>query len=80
MAYADYGLTFHNDPGAISAKQLSSSMRILEDEIYMLRTKMEQSYMEEETFNSDKVIDLSRKLDLKINEYMNFKRRRTKLV
>jgi len=58
---------------------MSLAMKILEDEIYALRTKMEQSYMEELTFNSEKVIDLSRKLDVKINEYMQFITRRTKL-
>ncbi|GGD49072.1 aspartyl-phosphate phosphatase Spo0E family protein [Paenibacillus nasutitermitis] len=78
MAFADYGLSFNNEPGTVSARKLSSSIQTLEDEIYMLRTKMEQSYTEETTFNSDKVIDLSRKLDLKINEYMHVMRRKAK--
>ncbi|RAP77360.1 hypothetical protein DL346_02405 [Paenibacillus montanisoli] len=52
----------------------SSSIRRLEDEIYALRMKMEQSYVEEATFGSEKVIDLSRRLDKKINEYMQFRR------
>nr|WP_223869855.1 aspartyl-phosphate phosphatase Spo0E family protein [Paenibacillus sabuli] len=45
-------------------------MRKLEDEIYQLRTVMEQVYLEEASFNSEVVIEISRKLDLKINEYM----------
>ncbi|WP_256252756.1 aspartyl-phosphate phosphatase Spo0E family protein [Paenibacillus sp. UNC496MF] len=46
----------------------------MEDEIYALRMKMEQSYAEEATFSSEKVIGLSRLLDNKINEYMRFRR------
>ncbi|QHT62651.1 aspartyl-phosphate phosphatase Spo0E family protein [Paenibacillus lycopersici] len=51
----------------------SSSIRRLEDEIHALRMKMEQSYAEEATFSSEKVIGLSRLLDTKINEYMRYK-------
>lgn len=73
MASADYGLSFLSDPGTMQAKQYtSSSIRVLEDEIYMLRKLMEQLYLEHKTFSSDNVIDLSRKLDVKINEYMRF--------
>ncbi|BBH24934.1 hypothetical protein Back11_62790 [Paenibacillus baekrokdamisoli] len=79
MAYADFGFNFRNLSNANSAKHPSSSMQILEDEIYALRTKMEQSYMEELSLSSQKVIDLSLKLDVKINEYMQFIRRKTKL-
>ncbi|MBW7454645.1 Spo0E family sporulation regulatory protein-aspartic acid phosphatase [Paenibacillus sepulcri] len=78
MAFADYGLSFNNEPGTVSARQLSSSIQSLEAEIYALRTKMEQSYTEETTFNSDIVIDLSRRLDLKINEYMHVMRKKSK--
>lgn len=78
MAYADFGRTSHGESNTISAKQLSSSIKTLEDEIYTLRVKMEQSYMEEASFSSDIVIDLSRKLDVKINEYMVYMRGRTK--
>lgn len=79
MPYADCGFTFRNHANTHSAKRMSSTIQILEDEIYALRTKMEQSYLEELTLSSEKVIDLSRKLDAKINEYMQFIRRRTKL-
>nr|WP_246183619.1 aspartyl-phosphate phosphatase Spo0E family protein [Paenibacillus methanolicus] len=63
----------------MQAKQYSSSIRVLEDEIYELRQRMEQSYLEQKTFSSDIVIDLSRKLDIKINEYMRFMVRRNSL-
>ncbi|WP_258171374.1 aspartyl-phosphate phosphatase Spo0E family protein [Paenibacillus sp. R14(2021)] len=53
----------------------SSSIRRLEDEINMLRLKMEQSYVEEATFDSEKVIGISRLLDTKINEYMQSQRK-----
>ncbi|MGO4530633.1 aspartyl-phosphate phosphatase Spo0E family protein [Paenibacillus sp. 2TAF8] len=42
----------------------------LEDEIRMLRSKMEQIFLEEKSFTSDVVIEISSLLDLKINEYM----------
>ncbi|WP_420832274.1 aspartyl-phosphate phosphatase Spo0E family protein [Paenibacillus humicola] len=80
MADADVELALQEEPDAVSAKQLSLSMRVLEDEIYALRIKMEQSYLEEASFNSDLVIDLSRKLDVKINEYMRFLRWRSKMT
>jgi hypothetical protein len=79
VACADIEQSFHVESNAISTQHLSSSMRNLEDEIYALRIKMEQSYLEEATFNSELVIDLSRKLDAKINEYMRFLRRRSKV-
>lgn len=79
MACADFELSFRNESGAMQAKQSSSSIRVLEDEIYELRQRMEQSYLEQKTFSSDIVIDLSRKLDLKINEYMRFMVRRNSL-
>ena len=52
----------------------SSSIRRLEEEIYNLRIKMEQSYVEEAVLCSEKVISISRILDNKINEYMRFQR------
>lgn len=48
-----------------SAKDVS-----LEDEILMLRNKMEQIFMQEQSFTSEVVIEISSLLDLKINEYM----------
>ncbi|OAB48247.1 aspartyl-phosphate phosphatase Spo0E family protein [Paenibacillus antarcticus] len=42
----------------------------LEDEIRMLRSKMEQIFVQEQSFTSEIVIEISSLLDLKINEYM----------
>ncbi|MEC0368761.1 aspartyl-phosphate phosphatase Spo0E family protein [Paenibacillus chibensis] len=42
----------------------------LEDEILMLRKKMEQIFLQEQSFTSEIVIEISSLLDLKINEYM----------
>lgn len=42
----------------------------LEDEIRILRSKMEQLFLQEKSFTSDNVIEISSLLDLKINEYM----------
>ncbi|MFF2912353.1 aspartyl-phosphate phosphatase Spo0E family protein [Paenibacillus sp. NPDC057934] len=51
--------------GDASVRRLS-----LEDEIRVLRTKMEQLFLQEKSFTSDNVIEISSMLDLKINEYM----------
>ncbi|WP_082084165.1 aspartyl-phosphate phosphatase Spo0E family protein [Paenibacillus beijingensis] len=48
-------------------------MRTLEDEIDDLRKEMEQTFLQEASFQADNVIDISRRLDLKINEYMMHK-------
>ncbi|WP_134903971.1 Spo0E family sporulation regulatory protein-aspartic acid phosphatase [Paenibacillus polymyxa] len=42
----------------------------LEDEILFLRNEMMRTFQEEQSFTSDLVIQISCKLDLKINEYM----------
>ncbi|SDF83659.1 Spo0E like sporulation regulatory protein [Fontibacillus panacisegetis] len=42
----------------------------LEDEIRLLRSKMELLFQQEKSFTSDIVIEISRLLDLKINEFM----------
>ena len=42
----------------------------LEDEILLLRNEMMRTFQEEQSFTSDLVIEISCKLDLKINEYM----------
>ncbi|WP_019638428.1 aspartyl-phosphate phosphatase Spo0E family protein [Paenibacillus fonticola] len=46
----------------------------LEDEIQLLRTKMEEIFLEEKCFTSDIVIEISSLLDLKINEFMKSQR------
>ncbi|MET3208632.1 UNVERIFIED_CONTAM: hypothetical protein ABIC26_001571 [Paenibacillus sp. PvR008] len=42
----------------------------LEDEILFLRNEMMRTFQEEKSFTSDLVVEISCKLDLKINEYM----------
>jgi hypothetical protein len=42
----------------------------LENEILLLRNEMLRLFEEEQSFTSDLVIEISCKLDLKINEYM----------
>lgn len=42
----------------------------LEDEIHQLRSKMEKIFLQEKSFTSDIVIEISSLLDLKINEFM----------
>lgn len=42
----------------------------LEDEIYRLRNKMEQAVWQEHSMTSEVVVQISSKLDRKINEYM----------
>lgn len=58
--------------GKWSSKTIDSSNRefTLEDEIRMLRSKMEQIFVQEQSFTSEIVIEISSLLDLKINEYM----------
>ncbi|MEI0735670.1 aspartyl-phosphate phosphatase Spo0E family protein [Paenibacillus sp. JTLBN-2024] len=54
--------------GDWSAKTTDSAKNIsLEDEILMLRNKMEQIFMQEQSFTSEVVIEISSLLDLKIN-------------
>ncbi|REK55369.1 MAG: hypothetical protein C6W55_09860 [Thermobacillus sp.] len=48
---------------------------MLEDEICRLRQHMERTYLEEDSLRSERVIEVSRKLDKKINEYMRYKLR-----
>lgn len=48
----------------------SSISETLEDEILALRNRMERLFMQEQSFTSDIVIEISSLLDLKINEFM----------
>ncbi|WP_379133158.1 aspartyl-phosphate phosphatase Spo0E family protein [Paenibacillus sp. sgz500958] len=45
----------------------------LEDEIRVLRGRMEQLFVQEKSFTSDIVVEISSLLDLKINEYMKLR-------
>ncbi len=47
----------------------------LEDEIHLLRSKMEKLFQQENSFTSDIVIEISSLLDLKINEFMRNNRK-----
>lgn len=56
---------------ADEASHKSSPQAItLEDEIRLLRSRMELLFQQEKSFTSDIVIEISRLLDLKINEFM----------
>ncbi|MNH79328.1 hypothetical protein D3C87_492750 [compost metagenome] len=48
----------------------SSISESLEDEILVLRNRMERLFLQEQSFTSDIVIEISSLLDLKINEFM----------
>ncbi|MFD0620426.1 MULTISPECIES: aspartyl-phosphate phosphatase Spo0E family protein [Paenibacillus] len=49
----------------------------LEDEIQFLRLKMEEIVLLEKSFTSDMVIQISSLLDVKINEYMRIRPRKS---
>nr|WP_195572002.1 aspartyl-phosphate phosphatase Spo0E family protein [Paenibacillus sp. 1001270B_150601_E10] len=54
------------------ARNVSSSLLDLEQEIRVLRKQMEQMFQQEQSFTADNVIEISSLLDLKINEYMKY--------
>lgn len=51
-------------------RTISPQALTLEDEIQLLRTRMEEIFLVEKSFTSDIVIEISSLLDLKINEFM----------
>ncbi|WP_347323552.1 aspartyl-phosphate phosphatase Spo0E family protein [Paenibacillus wenxiniae] len=51
------------------ARQLIS----LENEIHMLRTRMEQMFIEKQSFTVEDVLEISMLLDIRINEYMHMR-------
>ncbi|MDF2924247.1 MAG: Spo0E-like regulatory phosphatase [Paenibacillaceae bacterium] len=53
----------------LSSKPLLSAA--LEDEIYVLRRNMEQLASREQSLSAPGVVELSRRLDHVLNEYMN---------
>ncbi|WP_106766604.1 aspartyl-phosphate phosphatase Spo0E family protein [Paenibacillus faecalis] len=59
----------HGEWSMKSAKSTPQDIS-LEEEIHMLRRKMEQIFLQEQSFTSEIVIEISSLLDLKINEYM----------
>lgn len=90
MAFVEYGLPSFSDcllsekrndvaKWSYKARKLSPSpLKSLEDEIYSLRKKMELTFVQEKSLSSDPVMEISRLLDLKINEYMKKKQSETK--
>lgn len=53
----------------------SKAQLALEEEIHMLRCRLEQMVVEGRTMTSDAVVEVSMLLDSKINEYMSFSRK-----
>lgn len=49
----------------------------LKEEIYKLRSKMEQAVWQEHSLTSDIVVQISGKLDRKINEYMRIQQQKS---
>jgi hypothetical protein len=60
-----------NSPWFYRPIKSASPEQFLEDEIYFLRRRMEQMFMQEQSLTSESVIEASSLLDNKINEYMN---------
>jgi len=72
-----YGGEYFSYNGKRTSKGDTSEHRhSLEDEIRILRHRMEQLFLQENSFTADNVIEISSMLDLKINEYMKVHPRR----
>lgn len=66
-----YGGQCFSGSGKLPSKgDATARILSLEDEIRILRSRMEQLFLQEKSFTSDNVIEISSLLDLKINEYM----------
>lgn len=72
LTQSEATLTRSSQRSVHSTRKLPLTLQVLEQEIFVLRNAMERMYREQATFQSELVIDLSRQLDLKINEYMNY--------
>lgn len=75
MAGGGTGYPHRQQDHKFIAVRLTASAEMLEDEIFRLRRHMELTYLEEDSLRSERVIEASRKLDKKINEYMRYKLR-----
>lgn len=53
-------------------RKTSTSKKSLEDEIHRLREQMEQAFAENNSLTSETVMEISKKLDAKINEYNEY--------
>lgn len=72
-----YGGEYFSGSGKRSSKGDAAVRNLsLEDEIRVLRSRMEQLFLQENSLTSDNVIEISSLLDLKINEYMKKRPRR----
>lgn len=72
-----YGCECYPGSGSHSPKGEAAVRNIsLEDEIVILRSRMEQLFLQENSFTAANVIEISSLLDLKINEYMKKSSRR----
>ncbi|WP_082708205.1 aspartyl-phosphate phosphatase Spo0E family protein [Paenibacillus sp. DMB5] len=65
-----YGGGCYPQNGHSAVDAAAARKRTLEDEILVLRSRMEQIFVQEKSFTSELVIEISCLLDLKINEYM----------
>ncbi|MBY0012984.1 aspartyl-phosphate phosphatase Spo0E family protein [Paenibacillus typhae] len=65
-----YGGGSYPQSGHSAVDAHAARKRTLEDEILVLRSRMEQLFVQEKSFTSELVIEISCLLDLKINEYM----------
>lgn len=54
----------------LASKPAEPERRSLEEEIVDLRRSMEQAFMENQSLTAEIVVEISRKLDEKINQYM----------
>jgi len=73
LAQIDSELSIVESRSTHHGSRRSPSIMKLEDEIRFLRCKMELTYREESELSAERVIEISRKLDVKINEYMRHK-------
>jgi len=68
---------FHEKPDQNDwSKWLRQTSRIkaLEEEIRVLRLQMEAAYKDRLSLTDERVVGISRELDMKLNEYMRLKR------
>lgn len=70
----DVNQWLNRESGMISPQGVS-----LEEEIRLLRKKMESLFIEEQSFTCDVVVAISTLLDFKINEFMKEKQERSTL-
>ncbi|MCQ4086862.1 aspartyl-phosphate phosphatase Spo0E family protein [Saccharibacillus sp. JS10] len=55
--------------GALAEREL-----FLQEEIRILRIQIEETFVREQSFTAETVVEISSQLDMKINEYMQLTR------